>query len=184
MTTHVAHAQLTLGSAGPNLTQVGAVHSSSFFRPPALALLTLPNSMRSPQSLTRFPPSKVSSPTQRSGPRLAAIKPLKGGMLHIRTGVSRLRSPWPDANLNRNRLDPLLRKRKVSRAWPDGCHALRACGFPWSPIMHTIGLLGPVGVMCSRLRSPMVSDHEHNWGQWGRVGVTCFGPVVFHGLRS
>ena len=54
---------------------------------------------------------------------------------------------------------------------PGGCHALRACGacgLPWSPIMSTIGAIGGV--------SRSVSDHEQ--------GVTRFGPVVSHGLRS
>ena len=41
---------------------------------------------------------------------------------------------------------------------------------------------GRVGVTCSGLGSPVVSDHEQNWG--GRVGVTRFGPPVSHGLRS
>ena len=40
------------------------------------------------------------------------------------------------------------------------CHALRACGLPRSPIMSTIG------------------------ANWGRVGVTRFGPVVSHGLAG
>ena len=49
----------------------------------------------------------------------------------------------------------------------------RACSLPWSPIMSAIGA-----------NWGWVSDHEHNWGHWGRVGVTRFGPVVSHGLRS
>ena len=43
---------------------------------------------------------------------------------------------------------------------PGGCHVLRACDLPWSPIMSTIG------------------------ANWGRVGVTRFGPVVSHPIMS
>ena len=75
----------------------------------------------------------------------------------------------------------------------------RASGL-WSPNWP----LGPGGChalqRASGLCSPMVSDHEHNWGHWGRAGVDhehnwataggCHalravsrGPC-FHGLRS
>ena len=68
---------------------------------------------------------------------------------------------------------------------PGGCHALRACGLPWSPIMSQMcvtrfGACGlPWSPMMSAIGGPAVSDHEHNWGHWGLVGVTRFGPVVF-----
>ena len=74
-----------------------------------------------------------------------------------------------------------------------GCHAFGTCALPRSPIMSTIGglpwspIMSRVGVTCSGvsrasgLWSPTVSDHEHNWGYWGRVGVTRSGlrsPMV------
>ena len=58
----------------------------------------------------------------------------------------------------------LSSEKKVSRAWPDGCHALRACGLPWS--------LGRWVSRASGLCSPMISDHEHNWGHWGAGWVS------------
>ena len=72
----------------------------------------------------------------------------------------------------------LSSEKKVSRAWPDGCHALRACGLPWSPIMGTIEAIRVGG--CHALRACALP--------WSRtmstIGVTRFGPVVSHGLRS
>ena len=43
----------------------------------------------------------------------------------------------PIISPNRHRLGSNLRKQG-SRAWPDGCHALRVCGLPWSPIISNI----------------------------------------------
>ena len=38
------------------------------------------------------------------------------------------------------------REHNWGQLGPGGCHALRACGLPWSPIMNTIGAIGLVGV--------------------------------------
>ena len=80
-----------------------------------------------------------------------------GPHMHLR--ACQMHFPCPkNAFGNRKRLGPSPQK-KVSRAWPDGRHALRARGLPWSPIMSAMGRAGWVS-RGSGPWSPMVSDYE------------------------
>ena len=73
---------------------------------------------------------------------------------------------------------PLLRKKSVTRLarWVS-----RASGL-WSPMVsdheRNWGHRGRVVSRASGLWSGMVSDHEHNWGHWRGVAVARYGPVV------
>ena len=64
-------------------------------------------------------------------------------------------------------------------SWVGVTRSGRASGL-WSPMVsdheHNWGYWGRVGVTRSGLQSPMLSDHEHNWGQ--------LGPGGCHALRG
>ena len=88
---------------------------------------------------------------------------------------SRLRSPMVSGH-----------EHNWGQLGPGGCHALRACGLPWSPIMNTIGAIG-VGWV-SRASGPVVF---HGFLMMSAIGAIGAGwalglrshGVVFHGLR-
>ena len=60
-------------------------------------------------------------------------------------------------------------------------------GTVWGPLLRkkSVTRLARWVSRASGLRSPMVSDHEHNWGSIGAGWVSrASGPVVSHGFRS
>ena len=141
-------------SWSPIMSEIGGIGAGRVSRARACAL---PHSLRSERYWGQLGPAGVTRFGDCGLPRspiMSTIGAIGAGWVSLSHG---LRSSGGCRALR-----PMVSDHE--RNWPGGCHALRACGRPWSPIMSQAGVT----------RS----------GLWSRAGVKRFGPAVSHGLQS